>query len=319
MERLKQLGYTVKDGCSALGISRSGYYALKLPKKEAQKTFRIESLELLEKIKAIKSDHPFWGYRRVRAWLVHREKIQVNEKRIRRIMKEHGLMATQTVHKVNRRPQRNKPKADKPRQYWGIDMTKFMIPVIGWAYLVIVLDWYTKKIVGWDLSLRSKAADWKRAVEIAINSEFPEGVRGNGLKLISDNGSQPTATSFMKDMAVLGIEQVFTSYDNPKGNADTERMIRTIKEEIIWLNEFSSFEEAKEKIGKGIEIDYNQFYVHSELGYMSPEEFEKLYDSRIYLGKRSLTEDTQDRGWSEKIDCRASNEAVSKCTIALHL
>lgn len=126
-------------------------------------------------------------------------------------------------------------------------MTKFMIPVMGWVYLVIVLDWYTKKIVVWDVSLRSKATDWKGALDMAINSEFPEGVRGKGVILISDNGSQPTATSFMKDMVTLDIEQIFTSYDNPKGNAETERMIRTIKEEIIWLNEFSSFEEAKDR------------------------------------------------------------------------
>lgn len=92
----------------------------------------------------------------------------------------------------------------------------------------------------------------------------------------------------MKDMAVLDIEQIFTSYDNPEGNADTERMIRTIKEEIIWLNEFSSLEKANEKIDRGIEIDYNKLYVHSELGYMSPEEFERLYENRISLEKKLL-------------------------------
>lgn len=225
----------------------------------------------------IKGEHPFWGYRRVRAWLVHRDRIKVNEKRVRRIMKENGLMAEQTVHRAKRTPQRSKPRADRPKQYWGIDMTKFMVPVIGWVYLVIVLDWYTKKIVGWNLSLRSRASEWKEALEMGIGKEFSEGVRGRGLKLISDNGSQPTATSFMKDMAMLDIEQIFTSYDNPKGNADTERMMRTIKEEIIWLNEFSGFEEAKDRIGKWIENDYNKLYVHSELGYMSPEEFEALY------------------------------------------
>ncbi|MFN3740602.1 MAG: integrase core domain-containing protein, partial [Thermodesulfovibrionales bacterium] len=75
----------------------------------------------------------------------------------------------------------------------------------------------------------------------------------------------------MKDMATLSIEQIFTSYDNPKGNADTERVMRTIKEEIIWVNEFSSLEEAKERIGKWIEVDYNKLYVHSELGYVSPQ------------------------------------------------
>lgn len=245
----------------------------------------FKDLDLLGRIKEIKAEHPFWGYRRVRAWLVHREKIRVNEKRVRRVMKDNGLMATQTVHKAKRTPQRSKPRAERPKQYWGIDMTKFMIPVLGWVYLVIVLDWYTKKIVGWDLSLRSRASDWKRALEMAIQGEFPQGVRGRGLKLISDNGSQPTSVSFMRDMATLGIEQIFTSYDNPKGNAETERMLRTVKEEIIWLNEFSSLEDAKQRIGQWIEIDYNKLYVHSELGYISPEEFEGLY-----LRQRSLKE-----------------------------
>ncbi|MFQ6032382.1 MAG: hypothetical protein ACE5K2_05610 [Candidatus Zixiibacteriota bacterium] len=73
-------------------------------------------------------------------------------------------MATQTVHNAKRRPQRNKPRADRPGQYWGIDMTKFMIPVIGWTYLVIVLDWYTKKIVGWDIALRSKTGDCPQVI-----------------------------------------------------------------------------------------------------------------------------------------------------------
>jgi putative transposase len=197
-------------------------------------------------------------------------------------MKEHGLTATQTIHKAKRTPERSKPKAERPKQYWGIDMTKFLISSIGWIYLVIVLDWYTKKIVGWNISLRSRAAEWKEALDMAIQREFPGGVRGSGLKLISDNGSQPTATSFMRDMATLGIEQIFTSYDNPKGNAETERVMRTIKEEIIWLNEFASFEEAKEKIGRWIQEDYNKLYMHSQLGYMSPEEFEaKLEEERI--------------------------------------
>jgi len=215
------------------------------------------------------------------AWLVHRERIRINQKKARRIMKEHSLMASQTVHKAKRTPQRNKPRADRPRQYWGIDMTNFIVSAVGWVYLVIVLDWFTKKIVGWDISLRSKASDWKRALEMAINNEFPDGVRDKGLKLISDNASQPTSISFMKDMVTLGIEQIFPSYDNPKRNAETERMLRTIKEEILWLNEFSSFEEAKEKVGRWIEVGYNKFYVHSGLGYLSPEEYEGLYFNQI--------------------------------------
>jgi len=75
-------------------------------------------------------------------------------------------------------------------------------------------------------------------------------------------------------MATLGIDQVFTSYDNPKGNADTERLMRTIREELLWLREFRSLEEARTAIAPWITVEYNQRYVHSALGYQSPLEFE---------------------------------------------
>ena len=112
---------------------------------------------------------------------------------------------------------------------------------------------------------------------MAIAREFPKGAKIEGLRLISDNGSQPIETSFMRNMLTLCIEQKFTSYDNPKGNADTERVMRTIKEEVIWLKEFSILQEATERIGKWTEVDYNKLYVHSELGYMSSKELEELY------------------------------------------
>lgn len=278
---LKDAGYTIRDACQALGISRSSYYASGKPHKPCRTGPDLRDGALVERIKAIKSAHPFWGYRRVRAWLVYREKIVVNEKKVRRIMKEHDLMVPRSIHKAKRMPTRSKPRADKPKQFWGIDATKFIVNGLGWVYLVIVLDWYTKKAVGWNLSLRNRTAEWKQALDMAVNSEFSGGVRGKGLKLISDNGSQPTSRSFIGDMATLEIEQIFTSYNNPKGNADTERMMRTVKEEVLWLNEFFSFEEAKKKIDAWLRIDYNKLYVHSALGYRSPEEFKALYYQEV--------------------------------------
>jgi len=77
----------------------------------------------------------------------------------------------------------------------------------------------------------------------------------------------------MTETAGLDINQVLCSYDNPRGNAETQRVIRTIKEELLWLNEFGFFEEAEARISVWIEEDYNRLYVHSALGYLSAEEF----------------------------------------------
>ena len=279
MDSIKEMGYTVKDACKVIGISRSWYYAVK-KRKDKREVSVSRDEALLDEIKRIKGEHPYWGYRRVWAQLFYRGKRKVNRKRVYRIMKENGLLVLQVVHKAKRVERRNKPRADRPLQYWGIDMTKFMIQGVGWAYLHIVLDWYTRKIVGYSIALRSRTAEWKEALDMAIMKEFPGGVRGKGLRLISDNGSQPTSVSFMKEAKLLGIQQIFTSYNNPKGNAETERMMRTIKEEVIWLEEFETFEQAKGRITKWIETDYNKSYVHSAIGYCSPEEFEKRYYER---------------------------------------
>lgn len=101
----------MKDACHTVEISRSGYY-VQPSMREGKIVPEVRDLDPLERIKEIKANHPFWGYRRVRAWLVHREKIQVNEKRVRRVMKESGLMATQTVHRAKRTIRRSKPKAE---------------------------------------------------------------------------------------------------------------------------------------------------------------------------------------------------------------
>jgi len=90
---------------------------------------------------------------------------------------------------------------------------------------------------------------------------------------MNDNGRQPTSVSFMKACSVLGIQQAFTAYNNPKGNANTERLIRTIKEELIWVNDFTTLEEVETKLKKWVEDD-NQNYLHSPLGYRSPVELE---------------------------------------------
>lgn len=227
---------------------------------------------LSAKISRIKEEHPFWGYRRVWAWLVHREGLQVNHKRVYRIMSEGGLLCPKRAKRVlAQREPKSKPKAVRPREFWGIDMTKIRLEDGSWAYIVIVLDWYSKKLVGLDVAGRSRSEDWLKALDRAANTECPEGIKGRGIRLVSDNGCQPTSNSFHEYCCRTGIEQIFTSYNNPKGNAETERMMRTMKEELLWLTEWSSLEEIELSLNTWKE-KYNTSYPHSSIGYRAPSE-----------------------------------------------
>jgi len=237
---------------------------------------------ILDRIQQLKSQHPFWGYRRIWAYLRYREGLDINKKRIYRLMKESRLLVGRNMKlKACRTPLKAKPRANRPNQIWGIDMTKVMAAHWGWLYLHVVLDWYTKKIVGYSLSLRSKTRDWLDALERAVAQQFPEGAREKQqLFLVSDNGSQPTSVGFMAACNVLQIKQIFASYDNPKGNADTERVIRTIKEDLIWPNDFAAPFELEAALDKWVN-DYNTDYPHSSLNYKTPCEYEGLCLAKI--------------------------------------
>ena len=104
---------------------------------------------LLTQIQEIKTDHPLWGYRRIWSYLKYRQGVPVNKKRVYRLMKEQNLIVTPNFRlKAKRGPIRPKPHAEYPNHFWGIDMTKIKMASWGWLYLTVVLDWYTKEIVG---------------------------------------------------------------------------------------------------------------------------------------------------------------------------
>lgn len=240
---------------------------------------RHEDKQILLQMQYLKSEHPFWGYRRVWAYMKYRLDMPVNKKRVYRVMKEHNLLVTPNSRlkaRRDNRPYRSKPRADRPNQFWGTDMTKIMLGSFGWLYLVIILDWYTKKIAGYSISTKSRAEDWLDALNDACNKQFPQGItaKPEELYLVSDNGSQPTSKKYMQACSVLEIKQIFASYNNPKGNADTERVMRTIKEDFIWVREFSSPVEFTEAFKTWVER-YNNDYPHSSLKYQTPCQFEK--------------------------------------------
>ena len=144
-------------------------------------------------------------------------------------------------------------------------MTKVMVNGFGWMYIVVILDWYSKKIVGYYAGMQCKSRHWLEALEMAVSLQFPDDIQEKNLSLMSDNGCQPTSVSFMRACRILGISQAFTSYNNPKGNADTERVLRTLKEECLWLREWTSPFELVDGLRAWVE-SYNNSYLHSALG-----------------------------------------------------
>ena len=234
---------------------------------------------LLVRMQALKAEHPFWGYRRIWATLRYADGLPVNKKRVLRLLRQHALLVKPNARlRATRTPTTHKPKPTAPNQWWGIDMTKVLVESFGWVYVVVVLDWYTKKFVGYHIGLQATTAHWLAALDMAINRQFPNGVRDQDLHLMSDNGCQPTSVRFLATCGTLGITQACTSYNNPKGNADTERSIRTLKEECLWLREWSSPFAVGEALATWFE-QFNVSYSHSSLGYRTPEQCEQQWIS----------------------------------------
>jgi transposase InsO family protein len=96
---------------------------------------------------------------------------------------------------------RSKPKPTKLNEWRGIDMTKVLVHGVGWVYIVVVLDWYTKAIVGHYAGPQCTSQDWLAALEVAVNRQFPHGARRQGVSLMSDNGCQPASMAFRKTVA----------------------------------------------------------------------------------------------------------------------
>ena len=196
-------------------------------------------------------------------------------------MKINGLLVQRKSKLIATRSSgREKPRTQVPNTVWGTDMTKVMINSYGWVYLHLVLDWGSKKIVSCNLRCNSKTQDWLDCLLEGVNKQFPNGIKENPspLMLVTDNGCQPTSKAFKEECKALNIHQVYTSFNNPKGNADTERVIRTIKEDLVWTREWNSFSELENALIEWVK-NYNEDFPHMSLNYQTPYEYEKNFNS----------------------------------------
>ena len=229
-------------------------------------------LRMIEKVRelCLIERHHTYGHRRIHA-LIKKQGVKINRKTVYKIMREQGLCQP----KIRRRPKRpkrvEKMRPQKPNQGWQIDMTSFQLTTMTTLFLVVVIDCYSRKIMGWTLSRRCRAVEWTAALRMALESagiDMKE--KAIGLTVRSDNGSQPCSKKFVKFLGKHGVKGQYTGYDSPDDNAYVERVIRTIKEEEVWTNSWDRFVEAHEAIEKYLEY-YNKERLHSSLGYETPE------------------------------------------------
>jgi putative transposase len=213
--------------------------------------------------------HRTYGHRRIRA-LVLRQGVTINQKTVLKIMRDQGLCQPKIWRRPTRPKRVEKMRPQGPNQGWQIDMTSFRLAGMTTLFLVVVIDCYSRKIMGWTLSRRCRASEWTAALRMALDEAgIASKEKAFGLTLRSDNGAQPCSKKFVEFLGRRGVRGQYTGYDAPDDNAFVERVMRTIKEEEVWPNSWDSLWEAHEAIEKYIKF-YNEERPHSALGYETP-------------------------------------------------
>jgi putative transposase len=273
-----RIQYPLALVCEVLQVSPSGYH--KWLKNKV--SFRVkENQRILEIIKFHHNkSKATYGLPRIYA-AMRKEGIGVNKKRIARLMKVNNIKAktkrrfrVTTVQNTKAQASENILKQNftalSENKIWTGDIT-YLWTKEGWIYLSVVMDIYSRKIVGWSTDRSLSTGLVVRALMMALVHRNPE----RGIIFHSDRGSQYTSISFRELLKSYGIVQSNSSTGNCYDNAVTESFFHTLKTELTYWEKYQTREEAKRSIFEYIEINYNRRRLHSFLGYLSPVEFEE--------------------------------------------
>lgn len=270
--------WPVRVMCDALSVSPSGFYAWRSRPESPRK---IANHELLADIRRVHAQHrERYGAPRIHAEL-RAEGHAVNRKRVSRLMRQHGIRAraprryrvctTDSEHSlpVAENLLDQNFVADRPDQVWLADIT--YIPTgEGWLYLAVVLDLFTRKIVGWAMRDHMRAELTIAALIMAIQRQRP----GAGLIHHSDRGSQYAAGDYRDILRAAAIVQSMSRKGNCWDNAPMESFFGTLKTELVHRDEYPDRDAARRDLFAYIEGYYNRQRRHSAIGYITPEQAE---------------------------------------------
>lgn len=199
----------------------------------SKKRVRQDEEEVKRRIRELCGQHPTNGYRRITVWIRKTIKRAINRKRVYRLMKEMELLVRTQCHNAKRKKEKGKIPVERSNQHFQVDMTKIWCGQDGWGYLFAVIDAYDREIVGYKFSRFCRTDELLAAVEMALETRFPDGVKGKGLTIRSDNGCQMTSRRYQKALKDAGIKQERTGYNNPDADAYIERWFRTLRRSCL--------------------------------------------------------------------------------------
>ena len=267
--------------CSALGVTRQGHYAWRKRPPSARERRDAELASMIAEVH--EASRGVYGAPKVFAEL-RRRGVRTSRKRVARIMRENGRAGTtrgcakrpkgepkQAAPQANAAPDlvRREFGADGPNRAWFADIT-YVRTHQGWLYLAVVMDIWSRMVVGWSMSPRMTADLADDALKMAIARRRPE----KGCIHHSDHGSQYVSLLLGRTMRDAGIEPSMGSISSPWDNAAMESLMGLIKAECVHARTFETRERAALEIFEYIEAFYNRVRIHSALGNLSPEEFE---------------------------------------------
>jgi putative transposase len=262
-----------------LGLQRSTFYY----KPQRDNSYDEKLMPMIDREY---TKHPFYGIRRITEYL-RSQGHRVNRKRVSRLMRKMGLMAIYPKRNLskNRTEFKKYPyllrglEIDRVNQVWSTDIT-FIKLSKGFIYLTVVMDWFSRYVLSWQYSTTLDGKFCLEALEDALKSGKPEIFN-------SDQGVQYTSLSFTSRLEESGIRISMDGKGRALDNVFVERLWRSLKYEEVYLNEYSSVIEAKQRIDEYFKF-YNEERPHQSLGYQTPKtiydrkEVKSIFDTRCY-------------------------------------